>query len=294
MIFRSSTCVIALAAASVAVSVRAQVAPSAPAPSPAVVAADDTSGEIVVTAQRRAQRLVDVPVSVTTLSGETLARAGVSGLLDLTKTAPGVVLDKNGAYLQPTIRGIGTNVTGPGADPNVAIYVDGVYQSSQTGNFFELANVEDVEILKGPQGTLFGRNATGGAILIKLLDPSFTTSGRANLSYGRFNEVAASGYVTTALSDKLAVDLSAYYRRSDGWIHDLRTGAEQNSQYSLDIRSKLLFKPTDTLKFILSYAHNDTSDPTGLAIAAAGGNSAGRPFANSGPIATERGTLSND
>lgn len=252
------------------------------------------SGDIVVTAQRRSQRLVDVPVSVTALTSEALASAGITAIDTATKLAPGVVINRNGAYLQPTIRGIGTNSTGPGADPNVAIYIDGVYQSSQTGNIFDLPNVDQIEILKGPQGTLFGRNATGGAILISTLKPSFETKVKANISYGRFNEVRSSAYLSSGITDTLAADLAVYYRHSDGWIRDMRTGVKVNDQYSFDIRSKLLWTPTDNLTVTLGLAHNETSDPTGLAFASAEGNSAGRPLPNSGPIADERGELSHN
>ncbi|AYJ85168.1 TonB-dependent receptor (plasmid) [Sphingomonas paeninsulae] len=255
---------------------------------------EESGADIIVTAQRRAERLIDVPVSITAISGATLERGNATGVFDITKTAPGVVINRNGGYLQPTIRGIGTNVTGGTADPNVAIYLDGVYQPSQTGNFFDLANIQSVEILKGPQGTLFGRNATGGAILITTADPSFTPSGRMLVSYGRYNEARGSAYLTTGLTDTLAIDLSAYYRRSDGFKHDVRTGDLQAKQHSLDLRSKLLFQPTETIKFVLTASYNDTSDPTGLAYNALNGNTQGRPIAGSGPIAEGRTQLSHN
>jgi iron complex outermembrane receptor protein len=273
------------------------VAQTVPAPGqdPAQDASAPQAGDettIVVTAQRRSQRLVDAPVSVTAFDAETIETAGITNLLDVTKITPGVVININGAYLQPTIRGIGTNIPGPGADPNVAIYVDNIYQSSQTGNIFELANVENIQVLKGAQGTLFGRNATGGAILIKLKDPSYTTSGKFNLSYGRFNEVLASGYVTTGLTDNVAADVSAYFRRSDGWIKDLNTGDDRNRQKSFDIRSKLLVDATDDLRFIAALGYSYTSDPTGLANVSINGNTSGRLRPGGLPIATGPRVLS--
>lgn len=237
---------------------------------------DAVGAEIIVTAQRRAERLVDVPISIAAISGDALATAGVNAVDDLTRLTPGVLINRVGGYLQPTVRGVGTNATGPGADPNVALYVDGVYMPSQTGNFFDLPNVERVEVLKGPQGTLFGRNATGGAILITTREPSFAPTMLANISYGRFNEVKSSAYVSTGLTDTVAIDLAGVYRTSDGWIKDIRTGAKRNAQHSGDIRGKILVKPSDRLKFTLAASYNETSDPTGLAQAAINGVSRGQ------------------
>jgi iron complex outermembrane receptor protein len=269
--------------------------PARPSANGAIAVQDsNASGEIVVTAQRRSERLVDVPVSVTAIGGQQLSKAAVNGLFDVTNKVPGVIINRNGGYLQPTIRGIGTNVTGPGADPNVAIYLDGIYQSSQTGNMFDLANVESVEVLKGPQGTLFGRNATGGAILVKTRDPQFTPTGQFTFGYGSYREVRANGYVTGGITDTLAAEGSVYYRHSDGYIKDLLTGEDRGEQRSADIRGKLLWKPTDSLRFVLGAAHTETSDPTGLAFNALGGNSAGRGVDPNTPIATKRGTLSHD
>lgn len=252
------------------------------------------SGEIIVTAQRRAERLVDVPVSVTALNGATLEKVNTTGLFDVTKLSPGVVINRNGGYLQPTIRGIGTSVVGGAADTNVAIYLDGVYQASQIGNFFDLPNVQQVEILKGPQGTLFGRNATGGAILLTTANPAFSTKGKFSASYGRFNEAKVAGYLTTPLTDNLAGDISVYYRRSDGFKRDVLTNDLVTKQHSFDIRSKLLWQPTETTEIVLSAAYNETSDPTGLALNALNGNTQGRLAANPGPIAEGREQLSQD
>lgn len=280
----------------------AQDAAGSPAPEeeasaaadPGATASSARGGDIVVTAQRREERLVDVPVSVVALDGEQLAESGVNAIDDLGRSAPGVVVNKLGAYLQPTIRGIGANVQGSGADPNVAIYVDGVYVPSQTGSMFDLANIESVQILKGPQGTLFGRNATGGAILLTTLDPSFDTTAKVTLGYGRFNEVKANTYLSTGLTDTIAADLSVYYRRSDGFMKDILTGADRNEQKSFDVRSKLLFEPSDSARFVLALSHNETSDPTGLTQTTLNGNTLGNRFPDPGPVAVERGDVSQE
>ncbi len=251
-------------------------------------------GDIIVTAQRRSERLVDVPASVVAISGEALAQAGTNGIADLTRQAPGVIINTTGAYTQPTIRGIGASVQGGGAESNVAIYVDGVYVPSQTGAMFDLANLESVQILKGPQGTLFGRNATGGALLLTTLTPSFTPGGKLFASFGRYNEYKLNGYATMPLSDTLAADLSVYYRHTDGFIRDLRTGGKRNEQSSFDVRSKLLFQPSDGVKLVLAASHNETKDPSGLTYTTKNGNTSGRNFADYGPVAVKRGTSSQE
>ncbi|MDO9487617.1 MAG: Plug domain-containing protein, partial [Sphingomonadaceae bacterium] len=148
----------------------AQTTASAEAPSAA--AAEEFADEIIVTAQRRSQRYVDVPTSVSVTTGDQLAAAGANGSRDLDLLTPGLNITQQGTYVQPTIRGVGTTVTGTGADPNIAIYVDGVYLSGQGTALFEFNNIAQIEVLKGPQGALYGRNATGGAIVVSTVAPS--------------------------------------------------------------------------------------------------------------------------
>ena len=153
------------------------------------------SDEILVMAQRREARYVDVPASVSVVSGEQLESAGISGTRDLQLLTPGLNISQQGTFVQPTIRGIGTSVTGTGADPNVAVYVDGVYMASQGAALFDFSDVSQIEVLKGPQGTLYGRNATGGAIVVATKVPSLSEdSVSLNVGYGRFNEVRANAF----------------------------------------------------------------------------------------------------
>ena len=136
------------------------------AQSGAAQGAADNSFEIVVTAQKRAQNLTDVPISVTAVQGGALANNGVKSVMALGQVVPGLRVDQNGAYSAPTIRGVGSSIAGTGFSNNVAVYVDGFYNPSQSTTDSMFVNLESVEVLKGPQGTLFGRNATGGAILM--------------------------------------------------------------------------------------------------------------------------------
>jgi iron complex outermembrane receptor protein len=147
--------------------------------------------EIIVTAQRREERLQDVPISVAVQSADQLENAVITNLRDITLLTPGLTVTGTGANIQPVIRGVQSQQTDPGNDPNVSVYLDGVYQANQISNNFELADVRQIEVLKGPQGTLFGRNATGGAIRVFTLGPEFETTGKLSLEYGRFNDITA-------------------------------------------------------------------------------------------------------
>lgn len=116
------------------------------------------AGEIIITAQRRLERLMDVPISVATAPDEDLQRAGPNSLESITKVTPGMYIQRATYGLSPTIRGIGSTLADPNNEQNVALYIDDIYYSVPPGNVFDLASVAGVEILKGPQGTLFGRN----------------------------------------------------------------------------------------------------------------------------------------
>ena len=255
--FKTMTSVAALACAgaSFAQGAHAQAAAADPAASEVT--------EVVVTAQRRSETLVDVPISVATATPADIERAGGASIDNLTKLTPGVFFQRATYGLSPTVRGIGSTLVTSGGEQNVALYVDNIYYPTPTGNIFDLASVSGIEVLKGPQGTLFGRNATGGAILVHTKDPDFTTEGAFNASYERFDQVRTSGYVNLPLGDKVAVNLSSAYRHSRGYVRDLKTDAIVNEGENFTIRGKLLFQPTDNFTAILTAAHADLDDPAG-------------------------------
>ena len=248
----------------------AQVAPAAPQADPQSTDAVG-AGDIIVTAQRRAERLEDVPVAIVALTGDTLAKSGVQHMTDLGQVATSVQLNRAGAFTQPAIRGITTLTLGFGFENNVAVYVDGFYQPDMVTINGDFANLASVQVLKGPQGTLYGRNATGGAIVIDTLAPAkeFTASGQ--ISYGRFNDLRLQGYVSGPLGDKIALGLAAYYRTSDGYIRDigadpLSTADDTNAapQKNLSLRAKLLLTPTENLSVTLGLNHGFVEDSRGL------------------------------
>jgi iron complex outermembrane receptor protein len=199
-------------------SASAAMAVAAPVDAYAQAAATPSIGnEIVVTAQRRAERLEDVPMAVTAITAESIANANILNLHEIGQVSAGTQVSYGGAFTQPSIRGVTTLTMGNGVENNVAIYIDGFYEASTTGINMELANLASIEVLKGPQGTLYGRNATGGAILINTLAPSETLTGRFDLSYATYNDKRASAYVSGPLGDNLRLGVAAAYRDHDGF-----------------------------------------------------------------------------
>lgn len=237
------------------------------------IATTDGAGDIIVTAQRRSERLADVPISITALSGDALDAAGIRTSEDLSSAVPGLNFATNGAFAQPTVRGIGTTVSSSGSDANVAIYVDGVYQPSQIGNFSDLVDLEQIEVLKGPQGTLFGRNATGGAIRVTTKAPSFEPTASLSASYGRFDDVRLTAYGSTGLSENLAASLTFFYADDAGYVRNIATGDRVSDLNSLSLRGKLLFEPSDAVRITLAGGHSERRTGAAFALGVLDGNS---------------------
>jgi len=211
--------------------------------------ANNAPEEIIVTAQRRAERLQDVPLSIASLSAGSLERSGVTSFQDLTDLVPGLHMVGAGSNISPTIRGVNSQQTDPGNDANTATYVDGVYQPSQNANFMDLPDIDRIEVLKGPQGTLFGRNATGGAIRVFTKGPSLDrATGSVDLSYGNFNKFAAKGFVSVPLvEDRVAASISGFIQESDGYYRDIVRNTKTVGDDARSVRAKILAKPSDNL-----------------------------------------------
>ncbi|MGE3468389.1 MAG: TonB-dependent receptor [Pyrinomonadaceae bacterium] len=213
--------------------------------------------EIVVTATRREERLQEVPVTITAITAQSLANADVSTVRDLTQVVPGFNGGRSSAIFQPTIRGVGSTGISVGDEPNVATYINGVYQPEAAANWTDLVEIERVEVLRGPQGTVFGRNATGGLINVITPDPKFTAGGRFAVKYGRMRNDAADvdlrGYVTGPLTSDVAGDIAVLYKDVGGYIDDLvRPGNGLGDFRVIDVRSKLLFEPGDRGRIIIT------------------------------------------
>ena len=250
---------------------------SAPAPGATSLA------EVVVTAQRRSERLSEVPISVTAQTGEQLARAGVADTRQLANVVPGLTFSAQGPWAQPAIRGVSSTANSPGTDTNVAVYLDGVYQPNQVGNFFELPDVSRIEVLRGPQGTLFGRNATGGAIQIFTKSPTFDTTGRIQISAGVFEGGAPTanlnGFVSSGLvKDVLAASISGSYSHHDGYYRNIVTGRDFGMANSGQVRTKLLFTPKEGARVTLTAFYAKKDDDGGQTGYPFKGNTLARQF----------------
>jgi iron complex outermembrane receptor protein len=223
----------------------------------------DTLGEVVVTAQRREEKSRDVPITITTLNSDQLATANVTQLSDTAKLTPGLRFDTQGPAMQPTIRGVGTAITTSGGGPNVGIYIDGFFQPNTYVSDFQLMRVSSIQVLKGPQGTLFGRNTTGGAILVTTADPNRTTSAEVKVGYGRFNSPSVQAYATTGIGEKMAFDIEGVYRRSDSYFTNVLNGDDKvGKNQAWSFRSGLKIEVSDALSILLRYTHSDLDDPT--------------------------------
>jgi iron complex outermembrane recepter protein len=227
------------------------------------------SNIIIVTAQRRSEALEDVPMTVNYLSQETLATAGVNSVRDLASVTTGFQLAQGGSVPQPSIRGITTLINGS-YENNVAVYIDGVYQTVPAAINIDLPNISNVQILKGPQGTLYGRNATGGALLVETISPTDTWQGRAELTYGRFDDMRASGYIAGPINDTFGVALTGYIRKTDGYFKKLsrtEAGVTDGRTFGLEqraFRAKVTADFTDSIRATLGYSYTRSEDPRGV------------------------------
>ncbi|MCP3731378.1 TonB-dependent receptor [Sphingomonas sp. MG17] len=250
-----------------AATANAQTAPAAPQqPAAATTEAQggDDSGvtDIVVTAQRRSERLQDVPVAVIAATGEQLAAVGIQSSQDLALITPGLTVPQTSGYTQPRIRGVGTSSNGPGVENPIATYIDGVYISSAPSSLLTLNNIDRIEVLKGPQGTLFGRNATGGLIQIVTRDPGQTRSAQVNLTYGSYQTIIADAYVTGGLTETLSADIAVRYEhQAEGFGRNLFNGEEVGKlDHDFAGRIKLLFEPSERtqVRIALDYADRES------------------------------------
>lgn len=236
----------------------------------AKTAEDKDSDEIVVTAQRREERLKDVPLTVTAIGGEQLQQSGVSGSRELATLAPGLSINTTGAAAQATIRGIGNTTVGGNSESPVAIYIDGVYISGQYFAVFDLANIESIQVLKGPQGTLFGRNATGGAILVTTSRPSNVMSGSITASYGSFDDVHVGGYISGPITDSLRFDIAGNYHKDHGYAYDIVRDTRLSEYEDSSVRGKLSFVPDDDTRITLIGDYGRIRDETAVSLKATG------------------------
>ncbi len=218
---------------------------------------EDSAETIVVTAQRRPERPEDVPISLTALTGEQLERMQATDMAGLGKVVPSLNMMRTGAFTQPYLRGIGKRST-LGVENGVATYVDGVYLASSISALLDLRGIDRIEVLNGPQGTLFGRNATGGVIHVVTRDPSPELSGEAYLHAGTYGYVRGDAYLTGG-NDRIAGNFALSLSRNGGYGTNVYTGKKDQGEvdHSLVARSKWVWRPAESLKLTLAGDYQD-------------------------------------
>ncbi len=234
-------------------------------PAPAV---DDSQGveAIIVTANRRAQNQQEVPVSIAAFEGETLKTMGVQSTVDLPQITPGLSITRTLVGASAFLRGVGTTTAGYSTEVPIATYVDGLYLPNSAAAAFSFNNIERIEVLKGPQGTLYGRNTTGGLIHVITRDPDRETSIDTSVSYASYNTVQANFYGSTPISDTLAANVAlVYIDQGKGWGRNLFTGAEVFKINDFGAQGKLQWTPTDATKITLRGFYDKTTTDQGNA-----------------------------
>ena len=208
---------------------------------------------IIVTAQGRAQELADVPVAISAVSAETLENSGTTDIRELNQVAPSLLVSSTGneANGSARIRGIGTVGDNPGLESSVAVFVDGVYRSRSGNALSELGPIDRIEILRGPQGTLGGRNSSAGMLNIFTAPPSFAFEGHASASFGNFNALRFEGGVNAPLSDSIAARIDGVWFQRDGFYTDVTNDTDVNNRDRYLVRAQVLFEPNDDVSFRL-------------------------------------------
>lgn len=215
--------------------------------------------DIVVTAQRREQSLQDVPISVTTFNERAIDALHAETVGDLDNFTPGLSIDDT-SVTQPgfTIRGVATDDFGIGTEPSVGIFIDGIYSGRSGSSLIFFNDIERVEVLKGPQGTLFGRNTSAGAISIITNKPSDHFEADGTLQVGNYRKVRADATLNVPISDTLSLRLNGVFNRRHGYLKDAITGEDREQEHNNSGRAALRYAPSADTDFILTYDYDDT------------------------------------
>jgi len=244
---------VSLVALAWAGSASAQDTPTGNPPAAATTPSDDNAprvDDIIVTAQKRSENLQDVPVAVSAVTGKTLENKRILDLVDLSNATPGLQIksDDNGANPRIFIRGVGVNDFNPATASAVGIYADGVYVGSPLAQRFAFFDLQQAEVLRGPQGTLYGRNTTGGAVNVTSRKPGNDVEADFLAEYGRFNSLNLQGGVSLPLvKDLLSVRVAGIYQRDDGYSVNRLTGNRGNNADRWAVRGSVHFTPSSAI-----------------------------------------------
>jgi iron complex outermembrane receptor protein len=220
------------------------------------------AGDVIVTATRRSERLSNVPLAVSAVSQESLQNSGATDIRQLSQLAPSLLVSSTGseANASARIRGIGTVGDNPGLESSVAVFIDGVYRSRTGSGLNDLGEVDRIEVLRGPQGTLAGRNASAGTINVITKAPSFDFGGYVEGTYGNYDATRIAGALTGPIvKDVLAFRVDGVYARRDGFYRDVTNNDDFNDRNRFFVRGQLLFQPTSdiTVRLIGDYTRRN-------------------------------------
>ncbi len=213
----------------------------------------NTGNQIIVTATKREQTLQETPISVSVTTAATLEQAQIRDLIDLQTVAPSLRVQQLQSSSNTTfsIRGFGNGDNNFGIEPSVGVFIDGVFRSRSAGAIDDLANVQRIEVLRGPQSTLFGKNASAGVVSIVTRPPEFEFGGTVEASYGNYNAVVLRGDVTGPITESVAFSLAAGFNRRDGYSRIVNLDEDLSDRNRWNVRGQLLFEPTPDLSIRL-------------------------------------------
>ena len=204
--------------------------------------------EIVIIGTKRATSLQDVPLAVSVVDAQIVERSEIRDLLDLQSVVPSLRVPQfqNSIQTNFVIRGFGNGANNPGIEPSVAVFIDGVYRSRSLSRISDLPNIEQIEVLRGPQSTLYGKNASAGVILVNTAKPEFETSGQIEIGAGNYNQRSLRGYITGPLSESVAASLGGSMLERDGYIDNVALGTELNDRDRWALRGELMFEISES------------------------------------------------
>jgi len=232
--------------------------------------------EIVVTVQKRAENIQDVPIAVSAFSGDFLNDTGFVNIFDLADFTPGLYFTQSQTATQTviSIRGIGSSSNNVGFEPSVGIFIDGVYRSRTGAAINDMVDVDRIEVARGPQGTLFGRNTSAGAVSIFTKAPEFEFGGFGEVSVGNYSYFNGKGAFTgPVIEDKLAARISGFVTKRDGYITNIKNGNDINDQDRWGLRGNLLFTPNEDLTIRLIGDYSESNELCCSAVERFGGTS---------------------
>ena len=217
--------------------------------------------EVIVTATKVEKTLQEVPVSVSVVTADTVEKANILDIFDLKAVVPSLDTRQYQSSVNSTffIRGFGNGANNPGIEPSVAVFIDGVYRSRIQSQISDLPMIERIEVLRGPQSSLFGKNASAGVVNIVTKKPSFEKSGMVSVGFGNFNSKVGKIYYTGPLNEVMAYSISANVNKRDGHTKNLVTGNTINSRDRFGLRAELLYQPDEdlTVRMTADYDEND-------------------------------------